>query len=233
MKTFRLAPLLIVLALLMGCATQPISLSEIDIQSNTGAAEESAMLTPKNSLPSTKYEVRKGIHSTTLATPLDVPSAYNYGTGVYYDFSYSNNEKKLPIPNKNEIVLNTAPDISRIQALYLWEEGNVPATTTFTDTMTGYFDNHDFCPYVTAIPVREGAQIKGAVVLMAGGAFSFRGNYTDTLPTAMHLRELGYQTFIVDYRLRPYTQQEGALDVARASCEATPIFMVLTPIALR
>lgn len=43
-----------------------------------------------------------------------------------------------------------------------------------------------------------------------------RGNFTDTLPTAAHLRELGYQTFIVDYRLRPYTQEEGALDVARA-----------------
>ena len=49
-----------------------------------------------------------------------------------------------------------------------------------------------------------------------GGAFQMRGNYTDTLPTAAHLRALGFQTFIVDYRLRPYTQQEGALDVARA-----------------
>ena len=54
------------------------------------------------------------------------------------------------------------------------------------------------------------------MVLLAGGAFQARGNYTDTLPTAAHLRELGYQTFIVDYRLRPYTQEEGALDVARA-----------------
>ena len=26
----------------------------------------------------------------------------------------------------------------------------------------------------------------------------------------------GYQSFVVDYRLRPYTQQEGALDLARA-----------------
>ena len=54
------------------------------------------------------------------------------------------------------------------------------------------------------------------MVLLAGGAFQARGNYTDTLPTAAHLRELGYQTFIVDYRLRPYTQEEGALDVVRA-----------------
>ena len=100
--------------------------------------------------------------------------------------------------------------------LYLWEEGNVPAQTEFTENMTGYYDSYDFRPYVTAIPVREGTPVKGAVVLLAGGAFQVRGNYTDTLPTAAHLRELGFQTFIVDYRLRPYTQQEGALDVARA-----------------
>ena len=30
------------------------------------------------------------------------------------------------------------------------------------------------------------------------------------------LAKLGYQAFVVDYRLRPYTQQEGALDLARA-----------------
>lgn len=41
-------------------------------------------------------------------------------------------------------------------------------------------------------------------------------NYTDSLPTAAALRQEGFQTFIVDYRLSPYTQQEGALDVARA-----------------
>lgn len=64
--------------------------------------------------------------------------------------------------------------------------------------------------------MREGVTPRGAVVLLAGGAYMVRGNYTDTLPTAAHLRELGFQTFIVDYRLRPYTQQEGALDVARA-----------------
>ena len=92
----------------------------------------------------------------------------------------------------------------------------MPAKTEFTKNMTGYFDDYDFRPYVTAIPVREGVQPKGTVVLMAGGAYQFRGNYTDSLPTAAALREQGFQTFIVDYRLHPYTQEEGALDVARA-----------------
>ncbi len=159
-------------------------------------------------------EVRAGSSEDTLATPSDFPAAYS--SGIQSEWGYNELYRKLPEPEDNQTVFNTAPDPSKIQVLYLWEEGNVPAQTEFTENMTGYYDSYDFRPYVTAIPVREGTPVKGAVVLLAGGAFQVRGNYTDTLPTAAHLRELGFQTFIVDYRLRPYTQQEGALDVARA-----------------
>lgn len=157
-----------------------------------------------------------GTSADTVATPNDFPAAYNYGTGKIEDYSRTAMLQKMPEPVDNATVLNTSADPNHIQALYLWEEGNVPAKTQFTAAMTGYFDNWDFRPYVTAIPVRTGVQPKGAVVLMAGGAYQFRGNYTDSLPTAAALRELGFQTFIVDYRLSPYTQEEGALDVARA-----------------
>lgn len=145
-------------------------------------------------------EVRAGSSEDTLATPSDFPAAYNYGSGIQSEWGYNGLYRKLPEPEDNQTVFNTAPDPSKIQVLYLWEEGNVPAQTEFTENMTGYYDSYDFRPYVTAIPVREGTPVKGAVVLLAGGAFQVRGNYTDTLPTAAHLRELGFQTFIVDYR---------------------------------
>lgn len=156
------------------------------------------------------------LSSETIATPDDFPDEYNYGDGTLNSYSRNMMLKKMPQPENDETVLNTAPDTSKIQVLYLWEKDNMPSKTKFTQGMTGYFDNWDFRPYVTAIPVREGVKPKGAVVLMAGGAYQFRGNYTDSLPTAAALREYGYQTFIVDYRLSPYTQEEGALDVARA-----------------
>lgn len=159
---------------------------------------------------------RAGSSQDTLATPDDFPLEYDYGSGKMsqWDSSYAN--KKLPIPQNNETVLNTQPDTTKIQSFYLWEEGKMPSATEFTNDMVGYFDSYDFRPYVTSIPVRQGTDVKGAVVLLAGGAFQVRGNYTDALPTAAHLRELGFQTFIVDYRLHPYSQEEGALDVARA-----------------
>lgn len=175
----------------------------------TGAMAEGESMT-------TSYERREGTSAATFAFPGDLPPAYDYGSGTGRDFSRSSMNRKLPEPDGNQTVLNTVPDLTRVQVLYLWEEGNVPALTVFTPDMTSYFDTYDFRPYVTILPVKEGVQPKGAVVLMAGGAYQFRGNYGDTLPTAAHLRELGFQTFIVDYRLSPYTPQEGALDVARA-----------------
>lgn len=163
-----------------------------------------------------RMDLRKGTSADTVATPDDFPNAYDYGSGKISDYSRNMMLRKMPEPDGNQTVLSTEIDANHIQTFYLWEEGNVPSKTAFTKDMTGYFDAWDFRPYVTAIPVREGVQAKGAVVLMAGGAYQFRGNYTDALPTAAALREDGFQTFIVDYRLHPYTQEEGALDVARA-----------------
>lgn len=66
------------------------------------------------------------------------------------------------------------------------------------------------------VPVKEGVAVKGAVLICAGGAFQFRGNDNEGFPVAENLSALGYQSFVVNYRLRPYTQEEGALDLARA-----------------
>lgn len=161
-------------------------------------------------------DLREGTSTDTVATPDDFPENYHYGSGRISDYSREYMLKKMPEPQGNQTVLNTKADPNEIQALYLLEQGNVPTVTKFTQDMTGYFDDWDFRPYVTAIPVKQGVTPKGAVVLMAGGAYQFRGNYTDSLPTAAALREYGFQTFIVDYRLEPYSQEEGALDVARA-----------------
>lgn len=188
-----------------------------ELENGVSAIEDAMSTSNKtnNSVQSTD-DLRAGTSADTVATPDDFPAAYNYGSGKIEDYSRTRMLQKLPAPQGEQTVLNTAVDPTQIQVLFLWEQGNVPAKTNFTTAMTGYFDNWDFRPYVTAIPVRAGVQPKGAVVLMAGGAYQFRGNYTDSLPTAAALRELGFQTFIVDYRLSPYTQEEGALDVARA-----------------
>ena len=186
------------------------------IEDAIGKGKDSDSENNSQSASKGETDMQEGSSDNTIGTPDDFPAAYDFGSGKISDFSRNYMLKKMPEPEQNDTVLNTDADPDNIQILYLWEEENVPAKTTFTKDMTGYFDDWDFRPYVTAIPVKKGVTPKGAVVLMAGGAYQFRGNYTDSLPTAAALREYGFQTFIVDYRLSPYTQEEGALDVARA-----------------
>lgn len=113
-------------------------------------------------------------------------------------------------------VFTAAADPKNQQVLYLWEEGNAPAVTNYTVNNGGYFDDPEFRPTVTTFPVPEGTPVKGAVLICAGGAFQFRSDQMEGTPVARELSRLGYQSFVVDYRLRPYTQEEGALDLARA-----------------
>ena len=196
---------------LTACGRESVGTPGSELENGVAAIEDAMTTKPnENSSASTTPidDLRDGSSTDTVATPGDFPDAYNFGSGKISDYSRTAMLQKMPEPAGNNTVLNTAADPANIQVLYLWEEGNVPARTKFTQDMTGYFDDWDFRPYVTAIPVREGVKPKGAVVLMAGGAYQFRGNYTDSLPTAAALRELGFQTFIVDYRLSPYRRRK-------------------------
>ena len=120
------------------------------------------------------------------------------------------------VQSSGDTVATATADPQNSQTLYLWEEGNVPAVTEYTQNNGNYFDDPDFRPYLVSFPVPEGTAVKGAVLICAGGAFQFRSDENEGTPVAQALSELGYQSFVVNYRLRPYTQQEGALDLARA-----------------
>lgn len=116
-----------------------------------------------------------------------------------------NAKTELPMEGAGSTVLSATADAKNQQTLYLWEEGNVPATTDYTVNNGSYFDEPDFLPYLVTFPVPEGTKIKGAVLICAGGTFQFRSDENEGTPVAEKLSKLGYQSFVVNYRLRPYT----------------------------
>lgn len=120
----------------------------------------------------------------------------------------------VPDPAASEgTVLTARVDPARTQQLFLWEQGRMPASA---QTRGSGYDPAGFRPTVTSVPAAPGAEVRGAVLLCAGGAFAIRGDNSDCYPTANALAARGYQCFVVDYRVHPYTQAESGLDLARA-----------------
>lgn len=102
------------------------------------------------------------------------------------------------------------------ESIYLWEKGNMPAETRYTENTRDYFDDPDFEPYMTVYNVQEGTEIKGAMLVSPGGAFMFRSENTEGKEVAERFAQLGYVSFVVHYRVQPYTERESGIDVARA-----------------
>ena len=123
------------------------------IEDAIGKGKDSDSENNSQSASEEETDMQEGTSDNTIGTPDDFPAAYDFGSGKISDFSRNYMLKKMPEPEQNDTVLNTDADPDNIQVLYLWEEENVPAKTTFTKDMTGYFDDWDFRPYVTAIPV--------------------------------------------------------------------------------
>lgn len=100
--------------------------------------------------------------------------------------------------------------------IYLWKKENIPTITNYTENNGDFFDNPDFEPYMTIYNVPEGTKVKGAMLISPGGAFMFRSENTEGASVAESFAKKGYASFVVHYRVRPYTEKESGLDIARA-----------------
>lgn len=102
------------------------------------------------------------------------------------------------------------------EKIYLWEKGNMPKTTNYAENTGNYFDEPDFLPYMTIYNVPNGTKVKGAMLVSPGGAFIFRSELQEGVNVAKEFAKLGYVSFVVHYRVRPYTERESGIDIARA-----------------
>lgn len=94
----------------------------------------------------------------------------------------------------------------------LWQKGNIPG---FRENVNNS-DGPDFMPNMLVYTVPENVQPKGAVMICPGGAFAFRSMQNEGYDIADMLVPMGYQCFIVNYRINPYSMQASATDLQRA-----------------
>lgn len=93
-----------------------------------------------------------------------------------------------------------------------WEHGNIPTVTQNVNNS----DGPDFIPNMEVFTVADNVTPKGAVIICPGGAFQFRSVQSEGYNVANMLVPMGYQCFVVNYRIAPYTMRESATDLQRA-----------------
>lgn len=192
---FPLFNTLLVLTLLSGCTAAGTASETATPPAGETNASQSESSTPDPTVDNTVSEI--GTPPARETTPA------------------STAENSTPEPTAESEGYMAEPGTQQ-EVIDLWEEGNMPTTTVYTqDPNAQYFDPPDFRPNMVYYPAAEGVAVKGAVLLAAGGAFRFRSD-ADGAPVAEGFNQLGYHAFVVNYRLRPYTMQEGALDLGRA-----------------
>ncbi|MGM9802776.1 MAG: flavodoxin [Muribaculaceae bacterium] len=94
----------------------------------------------------------------------------------------------------------------------LWYKGNIPTVTHNVNNS----DGPDFIANMEVFTVSNNVTPKGAVIICPGGAFQFRSMQNEGYDIANMLVPMGYQCFIVNYRIAPYTMRESATDLSRA-----------------
>lgn len=122
--------------------------------------------------------------------------------------------------NSEEVVISgtrasdntfTDSDAPMAGAVDLWAKGNIPAVTRNVNNS----DGPDFIPNIEVFTVPDNVPPKGAVMICPGGAFMFRSMQNEGYDIADMLTSMGYQCFVVNYRINPYTMQESATDLQR------------------
>lgn len=93
----------------------------------------------------------------------------------------------------------------------LWTKGNIPTTTRNANNS----DGPDFIPNIEVFTTSPAITPKGAVMICPGGDFMFRSMQNEGYDIANMLTSMGYQCFVVNYRINPYTMQESATDLQR------------------
>jgi len=100
---------------------------------------------------------------------------------------------------------------------WLWEEDNMPVygdrEYSEADLDGGKLDGYGFVPYMINYLLEDPSQAKGNILLFSGGS---RTNDGEAFPTAQVFNELGYNCFVVNNRMAPYTTQDSDLDTQRA-----------------
>lgn len=78
------------------------------------------------------------------------------------------------------------------------------------------YDNPGFRPSLCPYMIEDQANVKGNVVIIAGGGTTHKANEIEGYPIAEYFNKEGYNAFVLQRRISPYSKLDMALDLGRA-----------------
>lgn len=99
---------------------------------------------------------------------------------------------------------------------YIWGDEMARAEDADSYDFTGKWDNADFRPFLVPYLLEDQSQVKGNIILISGGGIQQRANRWEGYPGAEAFTELGYNCFVLQRRVEPYSYEDSALDLQRA-----------------
>ena len=97
----------------------------------------------------------------------------------------------------------------------LWND-SMPTTTEKLEFKTSSYDNKNSKPYLLLYLLENQENVKGNLIVVAGGGYSSRANSTEGYPIAEAFNSLGYNCYVLQRRVSPYGAIDIWMDMARA-----------------
>ena len=99
---------------------------------------------------------------------------------------------------------------------YIWGDQMATESEAVDYNFEKANDPADFRPTITPYLVEDQGSVKGNILVCSGGADRVRSNPSEGIPTCEFFNSIGYNAFLLDYRVQPYRSGSATLDVQRA-----------------
>ena len=98
----------------------------------------------------------------------------------------------------------------------IWGENMAVEDPLPTEGWEISYDNEGFRPFLNPYLIEDQANVKGNVIIIAGGGNTHRNNVVEGYPVAAFFNENGYNAYVLQRRVNPYAAVDQQLDLSRA-----------------
>lgn len=99
---------------------------------------------------------------------------------------------------------------------YIWGEETPIKNSAALAFDEKSWDSEDFAPFLVPYLLGNQSEVKGNLIVIAGGGYTQRNNTLEGYPVAEAFNELGYNCYVLQRRVAPYAAEDAWMDLQRA-----------------